>query len=462
MSDFSFQECIRAECGATYDAGEILFGCGSCGSPLDIRYEWERTFVPRNLQWFNSRRGSHGFAREERLNSSGVWRFRELIPIAPTDELVTHSEGQTLLQQADELAKVLGHGTGNLFLQYEGFNPSGSFKDNGMAAGFTAARRLGKRRVACASTGNTSASMAMYAGVTQSKSGEPMQAVVFVGGGKIALGKLAQALDFGAVTLEIDGDFDACMKLVQESADRLGLYLLNSVNPYRLEGQKAIMYRVLEGLNWEIPDWIIVPGGNLGNSSAFGKAFAELKELGLIARVPRLAIVNAAGANTLAELVNRFGLRYENGRMDETRVAEYYRRMTNEKRVAKTVATAIEIGRPVNLAKALRSLEVMNGVVRQADDDAILDGKALVGRYGFGCEPAGGASIAGLRLLLEEKVITPDMRVVCILTGHSLKDPTATIDYHTRGSLKDPPRRLANPSIRTPADIEHIARILDA
>jgi threonine synthase len=460
--DVAFQQCIRSECGATFDAGEILFACKTCGALLDVRYNWERTFVPRNLQWFNARRGSCGCAREEQLNSSGVWRFRELIPIAPEDELVTHSEGRTLFQRADELARVVGHGTGKLFLQYEGFNPSGSFKDNGMAAGFTVARRLGRRRVACASTGNTSASLAMYAGVTRTKTGEGMQAVVFVGGGRIALGKLAQALDFGAMTLEIDGDFDTCMKLVQESADRLGLYLLNSVNPYRLEGQKAIIYRVLDSLDWEVPDWIIVPGGNLGNGSAFGKAFAELMELGLIARMPRLAIINAAGANTLTELVNHSGLRYANGRMDDACVAEYYRRMSEKNRVAKTVATAIEIGRPVNLAKALRSLDAMNGEVRQVEDDAILDGKALVGRYGFGCEPAGGASIAGLRLLLQEKTITPDMRVVCILTGHALKDPNATVDYHARTLESGSPRRLANRPVSSSADIDEIARILGA
>src|SRR5206468_2934012 len=162
----------------------------------------------------------------------------------------------------------------------------------------------------CASTGNTSASLAMYASLTRLADGRPMRGIVIVGSGKIAFGKLAQALDHGALTLQIDGDFDACMKAIREAADRLGLYLMNSINPFRLEGQKTIMYRVLEGLGWRVPDWIVVPGGNLGNTSAFGKAWMELKELGLVDRVPRLAVVNAAGANTLSELYNRRGLRW--------------------------------------------------------------------------------------------------------------------------------------------------------
>lgn len=458
MPDIAFQQCIGADCAARFDIGQILFSCPECGSLLDVRYDWSRTEVPKSLSLFGSRRGSSSGNAEARLNASGVWRFRELLPFSPLDDMVTAGEGQTQLQPADALAGELGVNAGRLFLQYEGFNPSGSFKDNGMAAAFTMARRLGCTRVACASTGNTSASLAMFARHTKTKSGAPMEAIVFVGGGKIALGKLAQALDYGATTIQIAGDFDACMQIAEQTADRLGLYLMNSVNPFRLEGQKTIMYRVLEGLNWEVPDWIIVPGGNLGNGSAFGKAFAELRELGLIDRIPRLAIINAAGANTLCQLVNEHSVRYNGGRVDTNRIEGYYKKMNAEGTRAKTVASAIEIGRPVNLIKALRSLEVMDGVVEQVNDAEILDGKALVGKYGYGCEPASGASVAGLRKLIDEKMIAPSDRVVCILTGHALKDPNATIDYH--GGARQEHARFANPPTSCVADFDAVARLI--
>jgi threonine synthase len=250
------------------------------------------------------------------------------------------------------------------------------------------------------------------------------------------------------------------MGLVQQAADRLGLYLMNSVNPFRLEGQKTIMYRVLEGLGWEPPDWIVVPGGNLGNSSAFGKAFMELHELGLVKRIPRLAIINATGANTLCELYNEHGLRFNKGEIDQAKIDACYAKRGAEGRAARTIASAIEIGRPVNLVKALRSLEFMNGVVRELSDEAILDGKALVGRHGYGCEPASGASIAGLRVLIEEKVIAPSDRVVCILTGHALKDPNVTIDYHRRAGTGSRAEH-ANPPVQADANIEAIAALID-
>lgn len=462
MSDLAFQQCMAPDCGATYGLDEVLYACRRCGALLDIRYDWSRAAVPKSLSFFESRWRTSGRSTEAWADFSGVWRFRELLPFALLEEFVTIGEGRTLLQKADELATQLGIKPGRLYLQYEGFNPSGSFKDNGMAAAFTVARRLGRRQVGCASTGNTSASLAMYARHTPSSNGGPMHAVVFVGGDKIAFGKLAQALDFGAKTIQIDGDFDACMKLVQEVADRLGLYLMNSVNPFRLEGQKTIMYRVLEGLSWEVPDWVIVPGGNLGNTSAFGKAFIELRELGLVNYIPRLAVMNAIGANTLYELHEREKIRFDDGRWDRARVEAWYARTSAEGRRAKTVASAIEIGRPLNLPKALRSLEAMDGVVRQVSDEAILDGKALVGAYGYGCEPASGASLAGLRLLLEERVISPSDRVVCILTGHQLKDPDATVDYH-RGSCDDTRAgTYANPPVRCAADMEAIRKMLDA
>lgn len=461
VTEIAFQRCIHPDCRNTYGVEEILFACRKCGSLLDVDYDWSRCEAPKTLKYFEKRWGTPGRSAEARADYSGVWRFRELLPFAKVDDLATLGEGRTTLQRADALATALGLKPQKLFLQYEGFNPSGSFKDNGMTAAFTIARRTGSSQVACASTGNTSASMALYARHTARADGRAMRAVVFVGGDKIAHGKLAQALDYGATTIQIEGDFDACMKLVQEAAVKFGLYLMNSVNPFRLEGQKSTMYRVLEGLDWEPPDWVIVPGGNLGNSSAFGKAFHELRELGLVPRVPRLAIINASGANALAELTAG-GLEYAGGRFDERRVSDYFKGWDSTGRKAKTVASAIEIGRPVNLPKALRALHVMQGVVREVSDEQILDGKARVGMHGFGCEPASGASIAGLELLLREKVISPGDRVVCILTGHGLKDPDATMHYHQAANQKSTHRQFANPPVRCPANLDAISKILES
>ena len=291
----AYQQCINPACAATFAVDETHFACPVCGDLIDVVYDWDRLPVPRRLDEFEAKWA----ARSDPLNFSGVWRFRELLPFAPPEMVVTIGEGQTLLQPADKVARYVGLDPGCLWLQYEGMNPSGSFKDNGMTAAFTHARMVSARRVACASTGNTSAALAVYCSATDLG----FRAIIFIGSGKIAYGKLAQALDHGALTIQIVGDFDDAMHRVRQVADRLGIYLMNSVNPFRLEGQKTIIYRILEGLRWEVPDWIVVPGGNLGNSSAFGKAFIELKHLGLIDRVPRLAVINAAGARTLDELV---------------------------------------------------------------------------------------------------------------------------------------------------------------
>lgn len=292
-SERAFQRCIDPQCAATYSVGEARFTCDRCGGLLDVAYEWDRLPVPTSLREFEGMWAR----RNDPLAFSGVWRFRSLLPFAPPERIVTIGEGQTLLQKADRVAKYVCLDSGKLFLQYEGLNPSGSFKDNGMTAAFTHAHMVGAKKAACASTGNTSASLAVYC------SANPfMKAILFVGSGKIAYGKLAQALDHGALTVQIAGDFDDAMLRVRQVADRLGIYVVNSVNAFRLEGQKTIMFRVLEALAWDPPDWIVVPGGNLGNSSAFGKAFLELRELGLLKRIPRLAVVNASGANTLFRL----------------------------------------------------------------------------------------------------------------------------------------------------------------
>src|SRR2546421_7659530 len=325
MKEAAFQQCINPACQATYAVEDVHLSCAKCGSLLDIKYDWSKLPVPKNLNFFEHRWSTKGTGTEGRLDFSGVWRFRELLPFYRTeDDVVTVGEGRTVLQQADLLAGRMGMRPGKLLLQYEGLNPSGSFKDNGMTAAFTHAKMVGARRVACASTGNTSASLAMFASLSE------IQGVVFIGSGKISFGKLSQALDYGALTLQIQGDFDDCLRRVRQIAvdvPELGIYLMNSVNPFRLEGQKSIMYRVMEANDWQPPDWVIVPGGNLGNCSAFGKAFAELKELGLLKKVPRLAVVNATGANTLNELYSRRHLRWNGGKYDRTVPQKLYAAM---------------------------------------------------------------------------------------------------------------------------------------
>jgi threonine synthase len=459
--DAVFQRCIRPACGATCAVDETRFVCPRCGGLLDVAYNWDRLAPPRSLRDFEAKWAD----RANPLSFSGVWRFRELLPFAAPDAVLTIGEGQTILQCADIVAGYVGLDAGRLFLQYEGMNPSGSFKDNGMTAAFTHARMVGARRAACASTGNTSASLAVFCSATGL-----MRAIIFIGSGKISYGKLAQALDHGALTVQIAGDFDDAMQRVQEVAQRLGIYLVNSINPFRLEGQKTIMFRVLEALRWEVPDWIVVPGGNLGNVSAFGKAFIELSELGLVQKLPRLAVINAAGASTFFQLYERFGLRWNNSEPDANLIEGYYRGLDAEKIRAATIASAIEINRPVNLPKALRALDRCGGVVREVTDQEILDAKAKVGAGGLGCEPASAASVAGARKLCREGVIGRDERVVCILTGHQLKDPTATVAYHStdqktfddvlghRGVRR---ATFANRAVQVPNDLDEIIKAIE-
>lgn len=460
-ADLAYQQCINPSCRATLAVDQAAFACPNCGDLLDVVYDWDRLPLPKRLADFEAKWSR----RLDPLCVSGVWRFRELLPFAPADVIVTIGEGQTLLQTADKVGRYVGLNPGGLMLQYEGMNPSGSFKDNGMTAAFTHARMVGARRVACASTGNTSAALAVFCSATSFG----FKAIIFIGSGKIAYGKLAQALDHGALTIQISGDFDDAMQRVRQVADRLGIYLMNSINPFRLEGQKTIMYRVLEASAWQPPDWIVVPGGNLGNSSAFGKAFLELKHLGLIDRVPRLAVVNAQGARTLDELVGAHHLAWLDGLPDDQITRGYYQRMDAEGRKASTIASAIEINRPVNLKKCLRALDVCNGVVRQVSDQEIMDAKARVGAGGLGCEPASAASVAGAKRLRDEGVIARGDRVVCILTGHQLKDPTATVAYHSAdqdqfervlGSRGVRRAGFANRPVIVPNDLDDIIRAI--
>ncbi len=417
-------QCINPDCDARFDLRQALSACPTCANLLDVRYDWNRADVPddpKTLGRVEIPVGGLG-------RISGVWRFGALLPFARAEDRVTIGEGHTQLRPSPQVADYAGLNRSNLWLQYEGLNPSGSFKDNGMAAAFTHAKAVGATVAACASTGNTSASLAAFAAASGL-----MRAIIFIGEGKIAYGKLSQALDYGALTLLIKGDFDDAMARVQEVCREEGIYLVNSLNAFRLEGQKTIMFRVLEGLGWNPPDWLVVPGGNLGNSSAFGKAFRELRHLGLIDRVPRLAVINSTGAPTLHRLVNERGLTWNSGRVDDETINAYYAELATRNERAHTLASAIEINRPVNLKKCLRALAWTDGVVRAVSDQAILDAKARVAREGLGCEPASAASVAGLKALIEEGVIDKEARVACVLTGHQLKDPHATVAYHSAG-----------------------------
>jgi threonine synthase len=418
----AFQQCLSPSCEQRVGIDEFHLACPACGSLLDVDYDWDRVPVPGRLVELESRWSQ----RRDPLIASGVWRFHELLPFAPPASIVTIGEGQTQLREGGRVASYVGLDAGHLFLQHEGLNPSGSFKDNGMTAAVTHASMVGATRAACASTGNTSASLAIYSSTTG-----VFECLVFVGSGKIAFGKLAQALDFRAHTLQIDGDFDDALRQVREVCRLEKIYLCNSINPFRLEGQKTIVYRILEGLDWEPPDWIVVPGGNLGNSSAFGKALAELKHLDLIDRLPRLAVINAAGASTLFDLYETEGVAWNGGLVEESAIETYYSEMESQGRTARTVASAIEINRPVNLLRCLRALETCEGVVRTVTDSEILEAKAQVGAGGFGCEPASAAAVAGARKLRNDGTIAAGDRVVCVLTGHQLKDPDTTVAYHS-------------------------------
>ncbi len=445
MNAHAVQQCILPHCSKTYDVSTLHSTCDKCGSLVDVRYSGRPPATLKEV--FDDRRRQQGNIFDE----SGVWRFRELInfPGVDCDDYATYSpvlvslggaEGRTKPVHLPRVAAYVGVRPERLWLQFEGDNPTGSFKDNGMATAFTHAKMIGVKQIACASTGNTSSSAAAFA------AHEGLEALVFMGEGRIALGKLAQALDYGARVLQIRGDFDDAMRRIQEIAARRDLYVVNSLNAFRLEGQKTMMYRALAYLRWQAPDWIVCPGGNLGNAAAFGKALHELAAWGWIQRVPRVAVVNAEGANTLYHLVNEAGVTWNGGHVDDDAIDAYYADLTQQGRKASTQASAIEILRPVNLKKALRTLEYTNGLVTQVSDAALLDARALVSRSGFGCELASAATIAGIKRLVAEERIQPDETVVGILTGHMLKDPDTIVQYHLRREhpFSNPPHVVAN------------------
>jgi threonine synthase len=342
--------------------------------------------------------------------SSGVWRYRELVLPGAVGE-VSHPEGNTPLLTREALARWAD--TPRLELKHEGHNPTGSFKDRGMTVGVTQARRIGARAVACASTGNTSASLAAYA----AQAGLP--AFVLVPAGKIALGKLAQTVGFGARVLAVRGDFDACLALLENASEQLGLYLLNSINPFRLEGQKTIVFELLQQRGWQAPDWIALPGGNLGNTAAFGKALREALAWGLIDRLPRLAVVQAEGAAPFARS-------FAGGFRERVPVQ------------AETVASAIRIGNPASWDRAVRAVRETNGTVLAVSDQEILAAKREIDGAGVGCEPASAASLAGLRRLRAAGVVAREESAVAILTGHMLKDPEILLEGNALASEIEP------------------------
>ena len=369
-----------------------------------------------------------------------MWRYKELVnPDVDAALIVSRPEGNTNLYNVPRLAASVG--VKKLYLKHEGENPTGSFKDRGMTGGMTQARVLGMNRVACASTGNTSASLAAYAAWAG------IRGILLFQDKQIALGKLAQAIAYGATCIRIAADFDRNLELVRQISD-LGIYVLNSVNPFRLEGQKTIIIEALQQLRWQVPDWIVLPGGNLGNTSAFGKALHELFALGLIDQMPSLAVIQAEGANPL----------YRSYKAD---FAGF------EPQHAETIATAIKIGNPVNYPKAVRTLQWTEGVVEQVSDQEIMDAKAQIDAQGIGCEPASGCTLAGISKLVDSGVIKSHETVVGLLTGHLLKDPEATLAYHDdrlEGIMAKYPNRvfIAEPtveSIRAVLEGEELAQV---
>jgi threonine synthase len=418
----SVQVC--AACGDRLSELDPRTRC-DCGGLLELRHDPPGEDGPSLRRRFDERWGLRDPA-----DLSGVWRYRELVLPSAGEHVVTHPEGNTPLLARIRIAEWAG--LPNLRLKHEGHNPTGSFKDRGMTVGVTQAKRIGATAVACASTGNTSAALAAYG----AQAGIPV--LVFVPAGQVALGKLSQSLAYGAKTLLVRGDFDACLRLVQEASSSLGVYLLNSINPFRLEGQKTIVLELLHQLGWEVPDWIALPAGNLGNTAAFGKALGEAKALGLIDRVPRIAAVQAAGAAPFAQ-----------------GFAEQFARRHTVK--AETLATAIKIGDPASWDRAVRSIRETNGVVTSVTDAEILEAKAVIDAAGVGCEPASAASVAGARRLRERGVIGRDDRVVAVLTGHVLKDPAALLAYHQD---TEPPPRYANRPVEIDASLSEVARVI--
>jgi threonine synthase len=427
--------CFNPACRTRFEITEVLYNCPKCGGLIEAGYPAITEDAATLRRKFRERRTSN-----VPLDASGVWRYREMFPfLNDYAHVVTLREGNTPLLEASQAAEY--GGLKRIAFKHQGYNPTGSFKDNGMTCGVAQARRLGMRRVACVSTGNTSASMAAYAAAAG------IEALIFLPHGNISFGKLAQALEYGARTLEVEANFDQILALVRVLAERLGIYLLNSMNPFRIEGQKSIMFELLDQRDWRVPDWVVLPGGNLGNVSAFGKGLREAKAAGLIDRLPRLAVVQAEGSAPFYEFVR-------GGAAGEFRAVEK----------PETLATAIRIGDPVSWPKALNEIRASDGVVERVTEQEIADAKAIIGRCGIGCEPASAATLAGIRKMTEAGVIDRDADVVAVLTGNVLKDPDYIYKYHT-GTLEAPggvkiEATFGNRSVVVPNDADVIGGML--
>ena len=400
--------CFNAACRARFDINDVLYNCPTCGGLLEGQYDFTGVDPSALKRIWRERRMDNA-----PLSQSGVWRYREMFPfLDDLDHVVTLREGNTPLLNAPCAAEYAG--LAHITFKHQGFNPTGSFKDNGMTCGAAQARRLGMTRVACVSTGNTSASMAAYA------SAGGLDPLIFIPHGNISYGKLAQALEYGAKTFQVEANFDQILALVRVLAERLGVYLLNSINPFRIEGQKSIVIEMMDQRDWHVPDWIVLPGGNLGNVSAFGKGLREMLQVGLIDKLPRLAVVQAHGSSPFYEY------------MQAKCLTPFHPQLHPE-----TLATAIKIGDPVSWPKAQFEIETSRGTVERATEQEIADAKAIVGQCGIGCEPASAASLAGIRKLTAAGVIDRDADVVAVLTGNVLKDPDYIYRYHT-GQLQGP------------------------
>jgi len=378
-------KCIR--CGARFSGEDVVYTCRKCDGLLDIKYDYSEI----------------GAEQVVKAEGEGVWKYRVLLPFDEQEtKPITINEGNTPLYRCDRLAKFIG--IDDLWVKHEGLNPSGSFKDRGMTVGVTKAVELGVKGVACASTGNTSASLAIFA----AKAGIPCY--VLLPKGKVALGKVAQAMMHGAKVFSLKGNFDDALRVVRVLCEEEKLYLLNSVNPYRLEGQKTIAFEVTEKLDWEVPDSVILPVGNAGNISAIFKGFSELKTLGITDDIPKMTGIQAEGAKPVVDA-------FKEGKAEI---------IPEDK--PETIASAIRIGNPVNAAKALHAIRSSGGVAESVTDDEITEAQLMLARLeGIGVEPASAASIAGLKKLVEMGEIESDERIVCITTGHLLKDPERVI-----------------------------------
>ncbi len=414
-----------ATCGFTTSGTTSISSCPKCGGLLDAVIDTDRKLTPAS---FDAKR----FSLEA---TSGVWRYRELLPQIADEHIVSRREGNTPLYFHNSLADYAGLKPGAMGVKHEGHNPTGSFKDRGMTVAVSHAKSVGAQVIACASTGNTSASLASY-GAT---AGIPT--MVLIPDGKISMGKLSQTLAFGATVVQVEGDFDVALKLLRQVTDEFDVYLANSVNPFRPEGQKTIVFEILDELGWQAPDVIALPGGNLGNTAAFGKAVREAHAVGLIDRVPQIVTVQAEGASP-------FYRYFESG-------FDHYEDMAPN-----TIASAINIGAPASVDRARRAIQGTGGIVTMVTDDELMDAKAVIDASGIGCEPASATSLAGVRKLVAAGEIKQDAKVVGVLTGNILKDTDNIVKYHL-DDIDGVARERANRPIRIEATMDSMKKVLD-